>query len=269
MEYFISFLLGLLQGITEFLPISSSGHLVFAEALLGFSPGQGITFEVVIHFGTLCSILVFYREKLAKIINSWGDLLKADSYREQYKQDSNLKLTAFVLLSMIPAGIVGLLFEKEIEQIFMNPEIVSWTFLITAVILMLTYLRKTFPNHLNFKNTFLVGIAQAIAITPGISRSGSTISTALYLGVKRKEAADFSFLMVIPVIAGAMLLELGEIISTGLTPSLLIHLTIGFITAFVSGYFALKFLIKVLKSKGIWPFGWYCLALGVFGLLYF
>lgn len=269
MEYFISFLLGLLQGITEFLPISSSGHLVFAEALLGFNPGQGITFIVVIHFGTLCSIFVYYREKLAKIIRSWGDFLKADSYSQQYQKDSNLKLTAYVLLSMIPAGIVGILFRHKIEELFMNPQVVSWTFLITGVILLLTYLRKVFPYGLNFKNTFLTGIAQAIAITPGISRSGSTISTELYLGVEREKAADFSFLMVIPVIAGAMILEFGKIISTGIPSTLLIHLIIGFVTSFVSGYFAIKYLIKVLKSKGIWPFGIYCLALGIFGLFYF
>lgn len=269
MEYFISFLLGLLQGITEFLPISSSGHLVFAEALLGFSPGQGLTFIVVIHFGSLCSIFVYYREKLAKIVRSWVELFKSDSYQKQYRKDSNLKLTVFVLLSMIPAAIVGLLFRKEIEELFMNPQIVSWTFLITGIILLLTYLRKTYPNHLNFKNTFLIGVAQAIAITPGISRSGSTISTGLYLGVKREEAADFSFLMVIPVIAGAMLLEIAKIISTGLADTAYIHLAIGFFTSFISGYFAIKYLIELLKSKGIWPFGWYCLALGIFGLIYF
>ncbi len=269
MEFLDSFLLGLLQGITEFLPISSSGHLVFAEALIGHGPGQGITFEVVIHFGTLCSILIYYRQKLADIVSSWGEFVKADSYKEKYEQDNNLKLTAFVLLSMIPAGIVGLTLEEEIETLFMNPGMVSWMFLITGTVLLLTYLRKTFPNHLNFKNTFIVGIAQAIAILPGISRSGSTISTALYLGVKREEAADFSFLMVIPVIAGAMLLEVGEIIQTGISTHDLIGLTVGFVTALISGYFALKYLIIILKSKGIYPFGWYCLTLGVFGLIYF
>lgn len=269
MDFINSFLLGLLQGITEFLPISSSGHLVFAEALLGASVGQGITFEVVIHFGTLCSILIYYRKKLMKIAHSWGDLFKADSIKVQYQRDNNLKLTAFVLISMIPAGIVGVLFEDKIESIFMNPDMVSWMFLVTGTILMLTYLRKKFPNHLNFKNTFLVGIAQAIAILPGISRSGSTISTALYLGVKREEAADFSFLMVIPVIAGAMLLEVGEMLETGVSLHDFIGLAVGFITALVSGYYALKYLIIILKSKGIYPFGWYCWAIGIFGLLYF
>src|SRR5699024_3495214 len=143
------------------------------------------------------------------------------------------------------------------EALFMNPQMVSWLFLVTGCILMLTYLRKKLPNHLNFKNTFIVGIAQAIAILPGISRSGSTISTALYLGVKRDEAADFSFLMVIPVLAGTMLLEVGELLETGVSLHDLTGLVIGFITSFVAGYFALKYLIIVLKSKGIYPFGWY------------
>ncbi len=269
MELIDSFLLGLLQGLTEFLPISSSGHLVLAEAFLGGGGEKGLTFEVVVHFGTLCSILIYYRQKLTDIVRSWVRLAGSDSYKIQYQEDPNLKLTAFVLITMIPAGIIGLAFKDEIEQYFMNPFMVSCMLLVTGAILMLTYLRKTFPNHLNYKNTFIIGLAQAFAILPGISRSGSTISTGLYLGVKREEAADFSFLMVIPVIAGAMLLEVIEMFKTEIAVDDSITLVVGFITALVTGYFALKYLIIILKRKGIYPFGWYCWALGAAGLIYF
>src|SRR5699024_10779884 len=269
MEFINSFLLGLLQGITEFLPISSSIHIAIAEALLGHKVGSGITFEIVIHFGSLCSILLYYRERLIELVYSWGDLLNADSYKTQYRQDNNLKLTVFVVLSMIPAGIVGILFKEDVEAIFNNLTLVSWMYLITGTILMLTYLRKKLPNHLNYTNVFLVGIAQAVALLPGISRSGSTISAALYLGVKREEAANFSLLMVIPVLAGAMLLEVGEIANSGMTYNDYTSLVIGFITSFISGYFALKYMIIILKSKGIYPFGWYCWALGISGLIFF
>ena len=270
MDIINSFLLGLIQGLTEFLPISSSGHLVLAEAFLGGDVGQGITFEVVVHFGTLCSIVIYYREKIADIIRSLMQLPgSGQSWSEQYHRDPNLKLTFFILLSMIPAGIVGLTLKEEIETIFLNPFMVSCMLLITGTILFMTRFRSSFPHHLKTGSAFAIGLAQAFAILPGISRSGSTISLGLYLGIKREEVADFSFLMVVPVIAGAMLLEVTEMLEAGISTHDLIGLTVGFLTALISGYFALKYLIILLKSKGISPFGWYCWILGGLGLLFF
>jgi undecaprenyl-diphosphatase len=270
MELLDSFLLGLIQGLTEFLPISSSGHLVLGEAVLGGELDKNITFEVVVHFGTLCSILIYYRAKIADIFRSWLKVPgSSHTLSKHWKTDPNLKLTWFVLLSMIPALIVGLTLKDQIENIFLNPFMVSIMLLVTGLILFLTRFRDSFPNHLNNGSAFGIGLAQAFAILPGISRSGSTISLGLYLGIKRKEVADFSFLMVIPVIAGAMLLEVKEMLEVGIALNDAITLVVGFFTAFISGYFALKFLIILLQNKGIHPFAWYCWILGIVGLVYF
>lgn len=270
MELLDSFLLGLIQGLTEFLPISSSGHLVLGEAILGGGLDKNITFEVVVHFGTLCSIVIYYRKKLADIIRSWFRIpASSQSFPKQWKTDPNLKLTWFVLISMIPALIVGLTLKDQIENTFLNPFTVSIMLLVTGLILFLTKFRTSFPNHLKSGSAFSIGLAQAFAILPGISRSGSTISLGLYLGINRKEVADFSFLMVIPVIAGAMLLEIKEMIEIGVAVNDALALMVGFFTAFISGYFALKYLIILLQNKGIHPFAWYCWALGGIGLIYF
>lgn len=270
MELIDSFLLGLIQGLTEFLPISSSGHLVLGGALLGGKLDKSITFEVVVHFGTLCSIVLYYREKLADMATSLWQLVKSPrQLTEQYHRDDNVQLVGFILLSMIPAVIVGLTLKDQIENIFLNPFMVSIMLLVTGTILYATRFRHDFPNRIGSKNAFGIGLAQAFAILPGISRSGSTISLGLYLGVKREEVANFSFLMVIPVIAGAMLFEILDMIELGVPVNDALGLAVGFFTAFISGYFALKYLIIMLQTKGIHPFAWYCWALGLIGLYYF
>lgn len=270
MEFIDSFLLGLIQGLTEFLPISSSGHLVLGEALLGDTVDKSITFEVVVHFGTLCSIVIYYRQKLADMLTSLWQLVKSPlQLKKHYKRDDNVKLSGFILLSMIPAVIVGFTLKEQIENIFLNPFTVSIMLLVTGCILFATKYRHGFPNSLGGKSAFGIGVAQAFAILPGISRSGSTISLGLYLGIKREEVANFSFLMVIPVIAGAMLFEVKDMIELGIPVNDAVGLVIGFLTAFISGYFALKYLIIMLQQKGIYPFAWYCWAVGIAGLVYF
>ncbi|MDZ7714603.1 MAG: undecaprenyl-diphosphate phosphatase [Balneolaceae bacterium] len=270
MELLDSFLLGLIQGLTEFLPISSSGHLVLGEAMLGGEIDQSITFEVVVHFGTLCSILIYYRSKLADMLTSLWDLIKSPKeISQKADSDTNVKLMGFILLSMIPAFLVGVFLKEEIETIFLNPFMVSIMLLVTGSILYATKFRNEFPKEVNAKSAFGIGLAQAFAILPGISRSGSTISLGLYLGINRKEVANFSFLMVIPVIAGAMLFEVKEMIEIGVQVNDAISLIVGFFTAFISGYYALKYLIIMLQSKGIHPFAWYCWAVGISGLIYF
>jgi len=270
MEIIDSFLLGLIQGLTEFLPISSSGHLVLGEAILGGKVDKSITFEVVVHFGTLCSILIYYRTKLADMLTSLWDLIKLPSrFSEKVAKDNNVRLTGLILLSMIPALLVGLLLKNQIENVFLNPFSVSLMLLVTGTILYATKFRSEFQNKITPGSAFGIGLAQAFAILPGISRSGATISLGLYLGIKRKEVANFSFLMVIPVIAGAMLLEIRDMIELGVPVNDAAGLIIGFFTALISGYFALKYLIIILQNKGIHPFAWYCWALGITGLAYF
>ncbi|SMO43820.1 undecaprenyl-diphosphate phosphatase [Fodinibius sediminis] len=270
MEIIDSFLLGLIQGLTEFLPISSSGHLVLGKELLGGDFEKNITFEVIVHFGTLCSILVYYKKEIAAILSSLWKLVRNPSeIRQRYKSDNNIKLSWFILISMIPAAVVGFTMEEMIENTILRPFPVSIMLLVTGAILYSTRFRRDHPNDLGTGSALGIGLAQAFAILPGISRSGSTISLGLYLGIKREEVANFSFLMVIPVIAGAMLVKTFEMAESGVPFDTLFGLLVGFITSFVSGYFALKYLIILLRSKGIHPFAWYCWILGAVGLVYF
>lgn len=270
MEIIDSFLLGLIQGLTEFLPISSSGHLVLGKALLSNDLEKGITFEVVVHFGTLCSILIYYREELTEILKSLVGLAASPGeFQERKKLDPNIRMSGYILLSMIPAVVVGLTLKDQIESLFLNPFTVSIMLLVTGSMLYATKFRVRHTKPVDTGKSFAIGVAQAFAILPGISRSGSTISLALYMGVKREEAANFSFLMVIPVIAGAMAMQLLEIAELGIRFDAALDLTVGFITALVSGYFALKYLIVLLKTRGIYPFAWYCWAIGAIGLMYF
>lgn len=270
MEIIDSFLLGLIQGLTEFLPISSSGHLVMVGALLNDELDRSITFEVVVHFGTLCSILLYYRATLADMAASlWAALRDPSSAKGEEGYEPNVRLAGFILLSMIPALIVGLTLKDTIEEVFLDPYPVSIMLLITGAILFATRFRRSFTNHLGTGSALAIGVAQAFAILPGVSRSGATISLGLGLGIHREEVANFSFLMVIPVIAGAMLVEVIGLAEVGVDTAALGALAVGFFTAFVSGYFALKYLIILLKTRGIHPFAWYCWALGTFGLFYF
>ncbi len=270
MEIIDSFLLGLIQGLTEFLPISSSGHLVLGKDLLGGKLDKSITFEVVVHFGTLCSILIYYRKKIGDILRSlWDLVLNPNEFSNKASNDSNIKLSGFILLSMIPAMIVGFTMKDMIENVFLNPFPVSIMLLVTGTILFSTRFRDQFPNDITSSSAFGIGLAQAFAILPGISRSGSTISLGLYLGIKREEVANFSFLMVIPVIAGAMMLEVKTMMEMGIPMAAFWDLVVGFLTSFISGYFALKYLIIILQSKGIHPFAWYCWALGLTGLFFY
>ncbi|MDR8390575.1 undecaprenyl-diphosphate phosphatase [Aliifodinibius sp. S!AR15-10] len=270
MEFIDSFLLGLIQGLTEFLPISSSGHLVLGRAFLSSGLQKGITFEVVVHFGTLCSILLYYREELTGIVKSLIGLAGSPGeFNNRLERDPNIKLSGYILLSMIPAMIVGFTMKDYIEDVFLNPFMVSIMLLVTGSLLFATKFRENFTKRIQAGNSFAIGLAQAFAILPGISRSGSTISLGLYLGVKREEVANFSFLMVIPVIAGAMVMQLKEMAEVGIQFNAAMDLVIGFLAAFISGYFALKYLIVMLKTKGIHPFAWYCWTVGILGLIYF
>lgn len=269
MEIIDSFILGLLQGLTEFLPISSSGHLVLGQHLLGTQNNQSLTFEIVVHFGTLCSILVYYSSRISDIISSlWELTLNPGELSSKMATDDNIKLSGFILLSMIPAMIVGFTMEDVIENVLNTPFFVSIMLLVTGCILFATKFQSKLDNKLTSSSAINIGLAQAFAILPGVSRSGSTISMGLYLGIEREKVANFSFLMVIPVIAGITLVKVVELINQGISVDAFLALAVGFVTSFISGYFALKYLIIFLQTKGIHPFAWYCWAVGLFGLTY-
>lgn len=269
MDLWESFLLGLIQGITEFLPISSSGHLVLGQYFLGLQNNGGITYEIVVHFGSLVSIVLFYRKDVVQLVMSAVTMLaKPMLLFSPSKLPKDQLLVYLILISMIPALLVGLFLKSSIETAFESPVWVSVMLLVTGTLLLSTKLATPEQNVIGSKHAIGMGLAQAVAILPGISRSGSTIAIGQHLGLSREECARFSFLMVIPVIAGAMILELGELGTNGVAVDVSV-LMVGFITSAVSGFFALTFLIKVIKRFGIHWFAMYCYGLGLFCLWYF
>ncbi|MEX0773241.1 MAG: undecaprenyl-diphosphate phosphatase [Balneolales bacterium] len=264
-----SFLLGLLQGISEFLPISSSGHLVIAQALFG-QVSPDITFEIVAHFGTLGSIFIYFYKDLVKMIKTAGQMITSpvECYNN-WNDDYTLRLNVYILVSMIPAAIAGFTIRHQIENVFADPIGISLMFLTTGTFLYFTKFFGYGEKKLNMKNVFIVGLAQAFSMLPGISRSGATISMAVFMGINRDDIARFTFLMMLPVIAGAMLVEVIEVSRVGIQSGMIYQYILGFITALISGYYSLKYLIRLFKSTGIHYFAYYCWALGLFGIVYF
>lgn len=270
MDLLQSFFLGLLQGVTEFLPVSSSGHLALARALLGSNLEPGITFEIVVHFGSFCSIVVYYRQKIADIIRDLFRSLTPEGIRSgRLTADPNTRLVFIILLSMIPAMIVGFTLRDAIEAVFLNPFFVSCMLIVTGALLFSTRFVDSPSRSVDAKRGLLMGVAQAMAILPGISRSGSTISVGLFSGISREQVANFSFLMVLPVLAGAMLVEGVEIAQNGIESAAVMSLVVGFLTSFLSGYVALTYLIILLKREKFHYFSYYCWAVGIAGIILF
>lgn len=263
-------LLGILQGITEFLPVSSSGHLALARALVARELETGITFEIVVHFGSFCSIAVYYRKLLGEILSDVFKSLTPGGLKEKrFIHNENSRLSLIILLSMVPAMVVGFTLKDTVEEAFVNPFFVSLMLMVTGGILFSTRFIKHPEKDVNANRGFWMGVAQAFAILPGISRAGSTISLGLLLGVERDKVANFSFLMVLPVLAGAMLLEIIDLISLGEIQIPVGSLIAGYLTSFIAGYFALTYLIKLLKRKKFHYFAYYCWALGIVGMIAF
>lgn len=270
MELIQAILLGLLQGVTEFLPVSSSGHLALARALLGRDLETGITFEIVVHFGSFCSIAVYYHREIREIIN---DLFKSFSFNgirtRRFMHDPNTRLSLIILLSMIPAMIVGFTLKDTIEMMFINPVFVSCMLLVTGTLLFLTKFTTRLQKDVDYKRGLLMGVAQAMAIIPGISRAGSTISAGLFTRIDRVKVTNFSFLMVLPVLAGAMLLEVTEIAEHGIEQAVVISLIAGFFTSLIAGYISLTYLVILLKKEMFHYFSYYCWFVGIAGIIFF
>lgn len=253
MELLDAILLGIVQGLTEFLPVSSSGHLQIAKELLGVEISHNVTFDVTLHAATVLStILVMWRE-------IWRLLCGLFSRKMNEEQAYVLK----ILLSMIPAGVVGILLGDQIEALFSSLVFVGCMLLLTAALLTFAYYAKPKPkDEISYRDAFIIGCAQAVATMPGLSRSGTTIATGLLLGNKKESVAHFSFLMVIPVILGKMLLDIlsGDMAAMSVDT---LPLVAGFLAAFVSGALACKFMIDIVKrGKLVW-FALYCLVVGV------
>ena len=262
-------LLGIIQGLTEFLPVSSSGHLVLGKTLLGI-PEQGITFEVFVHFGTLLAVVTVFRKDILLLIQTFFSLFKrsyySESFSNRYKNDINLRLLIFIIIATLPAVFIGLLFKEPIENAFNNPHLVCIMLIVTASILSLTYFSRQTNKPLGLWNTIIMGIAQAFAILPGISRSGSTISAGLFLKVSGNEAARFSFLLAVPAIFGATLLQIGDLVLSGMNTEFILVLLVGTVAAYVSGYLAIETLLGVVRRGKLYWFAPYCFIIGLMGL---
>ncbi len=260
MDYFTGIILGAIQGLTEFLPISSSGHLVLAERILGGKASTGLIFEVMVHFATMVAVVLFFREKIWKMIVSLVP---------PYTQDKlpALKLVAIIIIGTIPAGVIGLALENYIEGAFSSTKVVSIMLLVTGMILLSTRLIKSGSNLPNFKTGLLIGIAQSAALMPGISRSGTTIAAGLHLKLAPSEAAEFSFLLSLPAVFGATLLKSFDLIGSPISGNAIGPYVAGAITAFIIGYLSIAWLMRIIKRGKFFFFGIYCLLIGFLGLV--
>ena len=259
-------MLGVLQGITEFLPVSSSGHLVLMQHFLGIKESQ-VFFDVMLHFGTLGAVIIVYYQLIGSLVRTgFFTLFQTDFYRHPRLTISNspdLRLIWFLLLGSIPTGLIALLFKDSIEAIFGKPMVVAGMLIITGLILQLSRLgqrRRQTETPLRAWHTPLVGIVQGLAIIPGISRSGSTISISLLLGLSPQVAAQYSFLLSIPAILGAVILKLKDVEKITIAPTVIVA---GILTSFIVGYIALRFLLALLNRGKFSIFSYYCFALGI------
>ena len=255
MDSLDAIILGVIQGFTEFLPVSSSGHLELGKAILGDNsiPEDSLLFTVVLHFATALSTIVVFRKDIWEIISG---LLK-------FKWNKETQFSVKIIISMIPAVVVGLLFEEQLEAFFGgNIAFVGAMLLITALLLWLADRSKKTGKKVSYSNAFVIGISQAIAMLPGISRSGATISTSVLLGNDKSKAARFSFLMVVPLIFGKIAKDIvgGELFSESINYT---SLSLGFIAAFISGLIACTWMIKLVRQSKLTYFSIYCVIVGL------
>lgn len=259
-------LLGLVQGLSEFLPISSSGHLVIFAEILNFKE-EGIAFEVFVHFGTLLAIFLAFRGEIGKMISApyllWIKKTETAELREFLNWDF------YIIVGTIPAVIVGLGFKDSIEEMFDNILLVFFALLITALLMYVTQFLKFRGNTFNYVRSFLIGVAQAFAIIPGISRSGSTIFMGIALGIERENVAKFSFILSIPAILGATILKLNDLFAAPPSSAEIVNLFVGTVVAFVSGYFAIIWLLDIIRKGKLQWFGYYCFTIALFGLIWY
>lgn len=262
MDWIQALILGIIQGLTEYLPVSSSGHLAIGQALFGMSDGEdNLMFTVAVHVATVLSTLVVLWSEIEWIVKG---IFK-------FEMNDEMKYALNIVVSMIPVGIVGLFFKDQVEEIFGSGLlVVGFCLLITASLLTFSYYaRPRQKEHISWKDALVIGIAQAVAVLPGVSRSGSTIATGIMLGNKKEKLAQFSFLMVIPPILGEALLDVikamkGEAVMGNIET---VPLIVGFVAAFISGCLACKWMISIVKRGKLIYFGIYCAIIGVVTIL--
>lgn len=260
MSWLEALILGIVQGLTEFLPVSSSGHLLLSKEILGIENNGGTTFEILVHAATVMSTLTVFRAEIVRLL--------AGLFKFKYNEE-----TAYIfkiVISMIPIMIVGLFFKDHVEALFgEGPGLIGAMLLVTAALLLFTHYAKKGTKPISYGNAFVIGLAQACAVLPGLSRSGATISTGLLLGNNKNDIAQFSFLMVLIPILGEALLELmdGKFApsASGLSVPVLL---VGFVAAYLSGLVACKFMIKLVKQVKLYWFSIYCAVIGIIAIVY-
>ena len=252
--------LGIIQGLTEFLPVSSSGHLELAKYFLDYKAAgnESLMMTVVLHFATACSTLVILRKEVAQIFSG---LFK-------FKWNEETQYSLKIVLSMVPAAVVGVLFESQLEELFSGRILlVAGCLIVTGLLLFLADRAKNTDKKVSYSNSFMVGISQAIALLPGISRSGATISTSVLLGIDREQAARFSFLMVVPLIFGKIA---KDIIDGAFTESVsMAPLAIGFGAAFLTGLLACRWMIQLVKNSKLVYFSNYCFVIAALAIIFY
>lgn len=253
MQWFEALILGIVQGLTEFLPVSSSGHLEIGKVLLGMQHEENITFTVVVHGATVLSTMVIF----------WKDIWQLIKGLLKFQWNEETKYAVKLIISAIPVAILGFLFKDEIEGFFTgNLILVGSMLIITALLLGFTSIAKDRSKDIPFLDAIIIGIAQAFAVMPGISRSGATIATGILLGNNKEKTAKFSFLMVLVPIIGANLKDLlsGDMATEAVSA---IPLIIGFLAAFISGLLACRLMIEIVKRSKLIYFAIYCLVVGL------
>lgn len=260
MDWIEALVLGIIQGLTEFLPVSSSGHLELVKAIFSNEalPQESMFMTVMLHGATALSTIVIFRKEIWEIITGLF----------QFKWNEKTIFSVKIILSMIPAAIVGVVFNEQIESLFDgNTILVACMLLVTGGLLFLADKAKTTKKGVSYVNAVIIGISQAIAIVPGISRSGATISTSVLLGIDRTKATRFSFLMVVPLILGKMAQDLMSSDFT-ISSEMVFPTIVGFIAAFITGLFACSWMIKLVRNSKLTYFALYCFIIGVVAIIY-
>ncbi len=260
MTWFEALILGLVQGLTEFLPVSSSGHLEIGKVLLNIEVQESLSFTVLVHFATVLSTITVFFQDIKKLLAGLF----------QFKWNEETRYVSKILVSMIPVLIVGLLFREEVESLFTgNLVLVGGALMVTALLLVSTQLVKTGNKKIPFLDALIMGIAQAFATIPGISRSGATISAGLLLKNNRSDVAQFSFLMVLLPIVGAAILDILSMSSSTSEVGIAISsLIIGFLAAYLSGYMACRWMINIVKKGNLYWFAIYCAIVGLVSIIF-
>jgi undecaprenyl-diphosphatase len=266
-------LLGILQGLTEFFPVSSSGHLVLGQLFFNIHEDV-MLFDIAVHLGSLAAVIIVFRATILRLIRAcYNGLLDIARGRNTiaglYRYSQDIRTAMAVIIGTIPAVIIGFTMKDGIETLFHSAVAVFASLAFTGCVLLATFRARAGDRRISAVSGLLIGIAQAIAITPGISRSGMTISSGLFLGIRREDAGEFSFLLSIPAILGATVLAVKDYFDVGGTSIPAVTVAAGMIAAFVSGWIALVLLMGVVKRGKMGYFGYYCLAVAFAGFIFY